>query len=134
VCRFWAVDILTAPLNDAYFFLGQTYCQKYNGMYCTDYVFSNPEPSCDEVETWGCCASTMLDLEQHCDNPANEIVGDANARCPTATSWTAKKCGGAAASKCCGADMTTYCSLSSAAGVLPSVTLALALFATLYMS
>jgi len=130
------VDIITEPLNDAYFYLGQTYCQKYNNKYCSDYIYAVPEQlvACSAVDTWGCCGASYWDLEQHCQNPANDLIMKAHDMCPNSPTWKSKTCGGQSAAKCC-APVATPCNLNGAGGVLPSIFLvAIAQLAALYVA
>jgi len=119
-----AADILVDLTNDAYFYLGQTYCQKYNGMYCADYLYAQPPANvtCDSLASWGGCLGSYKELADTCQNPGNSWVQGLYAKCPNATNW-ATKLAGVPASKCCGAAITTACSFNAGASAVPSLLL-----------
>jgi hypothetical protein len=130
---FRLVDIVTDPLPDAYFYLGQTICQKNSDKFCSDLIWKTPQPNCTDVATWGCCASSYLELADNCINPSNDLIDTVNGLCPDVTTWTASKCKGVSAKSCCGA-VSSPCNLNGASGLLPSVLVLLLAQIALYIS
>jgi len=117
-------DVFNDYLGDVYFYLGQTYCQESDSEYCSDLVYEKPTAltTCSDVDDWGMCAGSYLDLATNCENPVTDRIMSLHATCSNSSAWNMTFSGAATGANCC--NMPQPCNLSGGAGTtIPSILL-----------